>query len=153
VGGWLEGTGAMPSKVAASADLQAQLHMQDEAAVALRQARAQMGALNFDRVESEPVIAGGNVQEIATRRSNRAAHLIEDFMIAANEVMAETLRAAGVPPFAASSERRSDGPHGRPRAAVGRHPSGHARFRRAQRFLARRKQADPLHFPDLSLSI
>ncbi|MEI9974447.1 MAG: RNB domain-containing ribonuclease [Ignavibacteriota bacterium] len=43
-----------------------------------------------------PVISNGNVQEIQARQSNRAAHLIEDFMIAANEVMARTLRDAGV---------------------------------------------------------
>ena len=38
VGAWLEGTAAPPPKVAASADLQAQLKLQDEAAQALREA-------------------------------------------------------------------------------------------------------------------
>jgi len=36
------------------------------------------------------------VVDIAARVHNRAAQLIEDFMIGANEVMARTLRGAGV---------------------------------------------------------
>src|ERR1019366_7047268 len=76
--------------------LQAQLKLQDEAAQALREARHRLGALTFDRVEAQPVIAGGQVQDIQARRHDRAAQLIEDFMIAANEVMARTLRGAGV---------------------------------------------------------
>jgi exoribonuclease-2 len=46
VGAWLEGTAAAPPKVAASADLQAQLKLQDEAAGALREARYRLGALS-----------------------------------------------------------------------------------------------------------
>ncbi len=64
---------------------------------ALREARHRLGALTFDRVGScRPVSSNGNVQDVTARASNRAAHLIEDFMIGANEVMARTLRDAGV---------------------------------------------------------
>ena len=96
VGAWLEGTGPAPAKVAASAELAAQLKLQDEAAGILREARHRLGALTFDRLEAQPVFADGKVQDITARAANRAAHLIEDFMIAANEVMARTLRDAGV---------------------------------------------------------
>src|SRR5581483_797536 len=95
VGAWLEGTGDAPPKVAASQDLQAQLKLQSEAATILCEARHRVGALDFDRVETEAVVTDGNVEEIRARRRNRATRLIEDFMIAANEVMARTLAHAG----------------------------------------------------------
>jgi len=45
VGPWLEGSAPAPPKVAASADLQAQLKLQNEAAQALREQRHRLGAL------------------------------------------------------------------------------------------------------------
>jgi VacB/RNase II family 3'-5' exoribonuclease len=154
VGAWLEATAPPPPKVAASADLQAQLKLQDEAAGALREARGRNGALSFDRIEPEPVIQNGNVTEITARHSNRAAHLIEDFMIAANEVMARTLSDAGV-----SSIRR-----------IVKQPERWARIVELARqhgdslppepdsgalnaLLLRRKKADPVHYPDVSLAV
>jgi VacB/RNase II family 3'-5' exoribonuclease len=154
VGAWLEQTAGPPPKVAASADLQAQLKLQDEAAQALRKARTLLGALSFDRIEPQPVFVNGQVQDITARTSNRAAQLIEDFMIAANEVMARTLRAAGV-----SSIRR-----------IVKAPERWARIVDLARqhgeqlppepdsgalnaVLLRRKIADPVHYPDISLSV
>jgi len=154
VGAWLEGTAGPPPKVTASTDLQAQLRLQDDAAQALREARHRLGALTFDRIEAQPVIEGGVVREIAARESNRAAHLIEDFMIAANEVMAQTLRAAGV-----SAIRR-----------IVKAPERWARIVELARqygetlppqpdsgalnaVLMRRKQADPVHYADVSLTV
>jgi exoribonuclease-2 len=93
---WLEGTGPAPPKVAASPDLQAQLNLQNEAATALREQRHRLGAINFDRIEAEPVIANSQVHDIKARQANLATRLIEDFMIAANEVMARALMDAGV---------------------------------------------------------
>ena len=154
VGTWLEGTAAPPPKLAASAGLQAQLKLQDEAAGALRSARPRLGALTFDRTEAMPVISDGNVTAITTRQSNRAAHLIEDFMIAANEVMAQTLSAAGV----SSIRRIVKEPERWPRMvdlarqlgeALPPDPDSGA----LNAFLMRRKQADPVHYPDLSLSM
>ena len=94
VGPWLEGTGAADAKVAASAELQAQLKLQDEAAVALRAQRVRQGALEFSRAEADPVVVDGKVQSIGTAFHNRATDLIEELMIASNEMMAKTLRAA-----------------------------------------------------------
>ena len=154
VGAWLEGTAAPPPKVAASRELQAQFKLQDEAARALREARHRLGALTFDRTEAMPMISNGNVTQITTRGSNRAAHLIEDFMIAANEVMAQTLSAAGV----SSIRRIVKEPERWPRMvelalqlgeALPPEPDSGA----LNAFLMRRKQADPVHYPDLSLSI
>jgi VacB/RNase II family 3'-5' exoribonuclease len=154
VGPWLEGTAAAPGKVAASAPLQAQLKLQDEAAQALRTERHRLGALTFDRAEAQPVIANGQVRDIAARLANRASQLIEDFMIGANEVMARRLRDAGV-----SSIRR-----------VVKAPERWARIVELAKqygdklppepdagalnaFLMRRKQADAVHYADVSLSV
>jgi exoribonuclease-2 len=95
VGPWLEGKGPADAKVAASAELQAQLRLQDEVAQALRTRRVADGALEFFRVESDPVVVNGKVQSIHEAPQNRATQLIEEFMISANKTMAETLRAAG----------------------------------------------------------
>jgi VacB/RNase II family 3'-5' exoribonuclease len=91
VGAWLEGSGPAPPKVAASADLAAQLKLQDEATQSLFKERARLGALNIDRVEAEAVVTDGKVEGINARKKNRASDLIENFMIAANEVMERTL--------------------------------------------------------------
>ncbi|HTD96775.1 MAG TPA: ribonuclease catalytic domain-containing protein, partial [Edaphobacter sp.] len=95
VGPWLEGKADPDAKVAASPELQAQLRLQNEAARAIREERVSQGALEFNRIEADPVVIDGQVHEIKTAQHNRATDLIEDFMIAANETLAELLRAAG----------------------------------------------------------
>ena len=96
VGPWLEGKAAAPAKVAASAELAAQLKLQDEAAQVLYEERQRMGALNLDREEAEAILDDGKVIGIDVRKKNRASELIENFMVAANGVMARTLAEAGV---------------------------------------------------------
>ena len=154
VGAWLEGTAAPPPKVAASADLQAQLKLQDEAAQALRECRHQLGALTFDRQEAQPVFTAGVVTDITARDHNRAAQLIEDFMIGANEVMARTLRGAGV----SSIRRVVKAPERWPRimelaAQFGEKLPAAPDPGALNAFLMRRKAADPVHYPDISLSV
>jgi len=154
VGAWLEGTGPAPAKVARSAELAAQLKLQDEAAGILREARHRLGALTFDRLEAQPVFADGKVQDITARAANRAAHLIEDFMIAANEVMARTLRDAGV----ASIRRVVKAPERWPRIVELARQCGDTLPAEPDpgalnAFLVRRKAADPVHYADISLSV
>ncbi|HEV2275429.1 MAG TPA: RNB domain-containing ribonuclease [Acidobacteriaceae bacterium] len=93
-GPWLEGSAAPDAKVAAAPVLQQQLRLQDEAAQALRAQRVRLGALEFHRVEAEAEVSDGKVLSLRSSERNRATDLIEDFMIAANEVMARTLKAA-----------------------------------------------------------
>ena len=132
-GAWLEGTAAAPPKIAESPELQAQLKLQDEAAQTLCESRHRLGALDFDRVEMEALFSKGNV-DLVERRRNRASRLIEDFMVAANQVMAQALSRAGV-----SSIRRvvkSPERWARIVALAAEHQeklSGRARFRGAQR--------------------
>jgi exoribonuclease-2 len=154
VGAWLEGKAAAPPKVAASKDLQAQLRLQDEAARKLRDARFRHGALNFDRMEAQAIITDGRVQDIKARVSNHATHLIEDFMIAANETMARSLSSAGL-----SSIRRvvKDPERWNRIVEVARslgdrlppEPDSGA----LNQFLIRRKKADPDGYEHLSLCI
>ncbi len=154
VGPWLETSAPPPPKVAASADLAAQLKLQDEAAALLRKKRQDMGALDFDRAEARTVITGGHVQDIAVNRRNRASMLIEDFMIGANEVMARTLNDNNI----AAIRRVVKSPERWPRivdlaaqhgATLPADPDSQA----LAEFLRAQRQSDPVHYPDLSLAI
>jgi len=150
-GPWLEGTAPAPTQ---SAEMQAQLQLQNEAAHALRAARDRLGALTFDRKEVQPVFENSHVRDIATRASNRAGRLIEDFMIAANEVMARTLRAASV----SSIRRVVKAPERWPRIVqlaghYGERLPDEPDAKALNEFLVRRKNADPVHYPDVSLSV
>ena len=77
VGPWLEGKGPADAKVAASAELQAQLRLQDEAARAMHARRAADGALEFCKSEADPVVIDGRVRAIHEVEQNRATDLIE----------------------------------------------------------------------------
>jgi exoribonuclease-2 len=154
VGPWLEGTAAPDAKVAASPDLQAQLKLQDEVAGLLRAQRQKLGALQFDRVEAQALVTDGQVKGVVAAKRSRADHLIEDFMIAANEVMARTLAASG----RSSIRRVVRSPERWPRIVelAGRYgerlpdePDSVA----LSAFLQKRRAADAVHYPDLSLSM
>ena len=96
VGAWLEGHGPAPAKVAANAELAAQLKLQDAAAQRMEGCRLQHGALDLETIETRPVMPGDQPTEIAQFVKNRATSLIEEFMVAANGVVARTLQDAGV---------------------------------------------------------
>ncbi len=154
VGAWLEGTSAAPPKVAASADLAAQLKLQDEAAQILLSERERMGALNIDRVEAEAIITDGQVQGIDARKKNRASELIENFMVAANGVMARTLMSAGV----SSIRRVVKTPERWPRivelaARYGDKLPPEPDSGALNLFLQKRKSADAVHYADISLAV
>jgi VacB/RNase II family 3'-5' exoribonuclease len=154
VGPWLEGTSAAPPKVAASADLAAQLKLQDEAARSLFEERQRLGALNIDRVETEAIITDGQVQGITTRKKNRASDLIENFMVAANGVMARTLMNAGV----SSIRRVVKTPERWQRivelaARYGDKLPPEPNSGALSLFLQKRKTADAVHYADVSLAV
>jgi exoribonuclease-2 len=154
VGAWLEGRGPEPDAVAKNDALEAQLWLQDRAASLLKQVREQAGALDFDTIEATPVAKDGKIESLAVTRKNRARDLIEDFMIAANVAIARILaernrsairRVVRVP-------RRWD------RIAVIAKQYGVTLPaipdpKALSAFLGARRAADPLRFPDLSLSI
>jgi len=154
VGPWLEGTAATPPKLGASPDLAAQLKLQDEAARMLHDERCRMGALNIDRVEFEAVVSNGEVQGIQMRKKNRASELIENFMVAANGVMARTLKEAGV----SAIRRVVKTPERWPRivelaARYGEKLPAQPDSGALNAFLQKRRAADPDHYADVSLAV
>jgi ribonuclease R len=68
-----------------------------ELAETLRARREEQGSLNFDLLEPELVYQGGRLQSVAAFEANEAHHLIEEFMVAANEAVAGYLSRAGRP--------------------------------------------------------
>lgn len=154
VGPWLEDTSGPDAKVAASPDLQAQLKLQDEAALALRAERVRQGALEFNRTEADPVVVDGAVREIRTAAHNRATDLIEEFMIAANGVAARKLKEAKRSCLrrVVRTPQRWD----RIVELVARHgtklpatPDSGA----LNTFLQKQRDSDSIHYPDLALAI
>jgi VacB/RNase II family 3'-5' exoribonuclease len=154
VGPWLEGSCGPPAKIAGSADLQAQIKLQDEAAQRLRDARYRMGALNFDSIETTPVITDGQITGIHSVQKNRASQLIEDFMIAANGVIARLLSTSHV----SSIRRVVRTPERWDRIVelargLGERLPAEPDSAALSAFLLKRKAADPVHSPDLSLAV
>ena len=154
VGPWLEGEGAAPAKIAASRDLEAQLRLQDEAAQRLRAERHRLGALDLDRNETEAVISDGRVAGIRTRSRNRASQLIEDFMVAANGVIARLLRehrVAAIRRVVRTPERwdRIVELAARTGDTLPADPDSGA----LNRYLMKRRAVDPVHYADISLAV
>src|SRR4029077_20504268 len=136
------------------ADLAAQLKLQDEAAKTLLATRLKLGALTIDREETEAVVADGQVQGIETRQKNRASDLIENFMVAANGVMARTLTSAGV----SSIRRVVKTPERWARivelaARYGDTLPAVADSGALNAFLQKRKAEDAVHYADVSLAV
>lgn len=154
VGAWLEEQGPIPPKIAGRPELIDQVRLQDEAAQRLRGARAVAGALNFESVEATPVVVNGRVVDLAVAKRNRARDLIEDFMVAANRSVATFLLEHG----SASLRRVVREPRRWDRivalaAEIGETLPEKPDSAALGGFLARRRAADPEHFPDLSLSV
>src|SRR5262249_38713793 len=91
LGAWLDGSAPAPPKVAASQDLQAQLKLQNEVAQKLKTQRFEHGALTLQSTELLPILRDEQVVGITSPQKNPATELIEDFMIAANGVVARFL--------------------------------------------------------------
>jgi exoribonuclease-2 len=154
VGAWLEGRGSAPAKVAASAELAAQLKLQDAAAQRMLGSRFQHGALDLETIETRPVMLAEEAVEIARLEKNRATSLIEEFMVAANGVIAKTFDESGV----ASIRRIVRTPKRWDRivavaAGLGATLPADPDSKALNDFLLAQKQKDPDHFPDLSLTV
>jgi VacB/RNase II family 3'-5' exoribonuclease len=152
VGAWLQGTAAAPPKVAASADLEAQLRLQDEVAQKLRSRRYENGALDLQTNEVLPLVLNAQVVDVVKQQKNHATELIEDFMIAANGVVARMLHKVSSLRRIVKQPERWDrivqlaATHGEKLPAE---PDSKA----LNDFLIKRKTADPDHFADLSLAV
>lgn len=154
VGRWLEGNGPMPHEVGAVSGLDENLRLQDRVARKLKAFRHLHGALDLETIETRPVFDGDELKNLEAEKQNRAKDIIEDFMIAANGVTARYLASRRLPSLrrvvripkrwdrivALAAERG---------ARLPKKPDSKA----LDHFLVSAKAADPLRFPDLSLSI
>jgi exoribonuclease-2 len=152
VGAWLEGKSPAPPKVAASSDLQAQLKLQNEVAQRLKQQRFQNGALNLQTDEVHPLVLNDQVIDVVKQQKNHATELIEDFMVAANGVVARMLEKVS------SLRRIVRTPERWDRivqlaASKGEKLPAQPDSKALNEFLLRRKAADPDHFADVSLGV
>jgi exoribonuclease-2 len=152
VAAWLEGKTQAPAEVtAAIAD---NLRLQDKIAQKLRAQRHLRGALELQTLEAQPVFAGDEIKDLQVDETNRAKQIIEDFMIAANDITAVFLKGKQIPSLrrVVRSPKRWDriveiaAQHNFPLPAE---PDSKA----LAGFLNKQKAADPLRFPDLSLVI
>ncbi len=154
VGAWLEGKGPAPAKVAANPELAAQIKLQDKAAQAMQGSRFQHGALDLETIETRPVSLNGEITGLARLEKNRATSLIEEFMVAANGVMARTFDDAHAP----SIRRVVRTPKRWDRIVevaeeLGTSLPAEPDSRALNDFLIAQKQKDPDRFPDLSLAV
>src|SRR5258705_2430429 len=131
--------------------MEAQIELQSEIANRLGEFRREHGALDLDTIQASAVVdEHGKVVDLAVVEPNSARDLIANFMIAANVAMAEFLEAKGGP----SLRRVVRTPKYWSRiveiaAELGEELPGSPDSRALANFLARRKVADPIHFPDL----
>jgi exoribonuclease-2 len=154
VAAWLEKSGPMPEAIAAVPGLAENLQLQNGVAQTLKNFRHIHGALSLETIESKPVFDGDQITALEVEEKNCAKELIEDFMIAANGVTARFLSSKNYP----SIRRVVRVPKnwGRIVEIAGEHgvtlpevPDSKA----LENFLVKEQAADPLRFPDLSLSV
>ena len=151
---WLERSGPVPPGIGTVEGLEENLRLQDSVAQKLKSLRHVHGALNLETIESRPVFEGEELKDLQAEKTNRAKDIIADFMIAANGVAARYLASRKCPSLrrVVRVPKRWDriielaSDHGFP---LPQEPDSKA----LEQFLVRAQAADPLRFPDLSLSI
>ncbi len=154
VSAWLEGNGPLPDAAAMAPGMDVQLRTQDAIAQQLRARRHQEGALEFETFQPRAVFEGEQVVAINLQAHNRARQLIEEVMIATNGCTARYLASKG----GASLRRVVRSPERWLRIVgvakdLGEVLPTQPDAKALEDFLAKRRKADPLRFPDLSLVI
>lgn len=154
VAGWLDGSGPMPGIIGTVSGLEESLRLHDSLAQKLKDLRHVHGALNLKTIELRPVFGGEELMDLEDDKGNRAKEIIEEFMIMANGVTTRYLTSKKFPSFRRivrtpkrwdrivelAAERGSTLPADPDSKAL-------------EQFLVAAKAADPLSFPDLSLSV
>src|SRR5664280_345177 len=154
VADWLEGNGPMPQGIGTVNGLEENLRLQDRVAQKLKALRHLNGALDLETVEARPVFDGDELKDLEAETRNRAKSIIEDFMIAANGVTARYLASKKLPSLrrVVRIPKRWDrivelaAKRG---STLPKEPDSKA----LDQFLVSAKAADPLRFPDLSLTV
>lgn len=154
VAAWLEGNGIMPEAVTAVNGLEENLRLQDRAAQSMKNLRHVHGALSFETIEARPIFDGDEIRDLEVEKRNRAKDIIEDFMIGANGVTARYLSSKKFPSIrrVVRTPKRWEriveiaDEHGFKLPYI---PDSKA----LEDFLTKEKAADPVRFPDLSLTV
>jgi exoribonuclease-2 len=144
----------MPEAVAAVNGLAENLRLQDRVAQSLKNFRHIHGALSLETIETKPVFDGDQISALELEEKNRAKEIIEDFMVAANGVTARYLSSKNFPSIrrVVRVPKRWDRivevarEHG---VTLPEQPDSKA----LEEFLVKEKTADPVRFPDLSLTV
>ena len=154
LGAWLQGEGPIPARVGGVPGLAENLKLQDGVAQKLKSRRHEQGALELETIEVRAEFDGDSVDRLVTQTPNRARNLIEDFMIAANGAVSRFLERRRFPVLrrvVRSPERwqrivalASD---------LGEQLPGEPDAAALNAFLLKRRTADPVRFPDLSLTV
>jgi exoribonuclease-2 len=126
--------------------------LQDEVAQKLKNHRQENGALSLQTEEILPLMLNDQVVDVVQQQKNRATELIEDFMIAANGVVARMLEKVSSLRRIVKQPERWDrivqlaAEHG---GKLPPTPDSKA----LNDFLMKRKAEDPDHFADVSLTV
>lgn len=154
VGAWLQGEGQPPAALSSVPGLAENLRRQDDVAQRLKARRHELGALELETIEARAEFDGDTVARVAALKPNRARTLIEDFMIAANGGIARFLTGREFPVL----RRIVRSPERWQRivelaSTFGEQLPSDPDAPALNTFLLKRRAADPLRFPDLSLTI
>jgi exoribonuclease-2 len=154
VAAWLEGTGPMPKEIGEVDGLGENLRLQDRVSQGLRTFRHEHGALTLETVEARMVFDDGELKDVEAEKGNRAQDIIENFMIAANGITSRFLASRRLPALqrVVRTPKRWDRIRelaAEKRFALPDEPDPKS----LETFLTQAKTADPVHFPDLSLSV
>jgi VacB/RNase II family 3'-5' exoribonuclease len=154
VAAWLDGKSNAPEGLTAIKGLAENLQIQDKVAQTMKMFRHVHGALTLETMETHPVFEEDKLMDLETEEKNRAKDIIEDFMIAANGATARYLNSKMFP----SLRRVVHIPKRWDRiieiaTEVGFTLPAAPDSKALEQFLVKQKNADPIGFPDLSLSI
>lgn len=154
VSAWLDGEGPPPKPIEEIAGLEKQIRLQDKIAAILRLYRHRQGALTLQTVEPQTVFKDEMIVEIKPAKKNRGRNLIEDFMVSANQATAHFLNEHQQPSFrrvVRTPQRWDRIVEITQQYDVQLPPQPDAIA--LEKFLKKQLNDDPLHFPDLSLTI
>jgi VacB/RNase II family 3'-5' exoribonuclease len=154
IGAWLENGGPVPPGLVPIVGLDENLRLQDRVAQNLKALRHMHGALNLETIEARVVFDGDTLKDLEAEKKNRAKDIIEDFMIASNSATVRFLASKKFPSLrrVVRTPKRWDrivelaSEHG---GRLPKEPDSRA----LEQFLLSARAADPVRFPDLSLSV
>lgn len=154
VSAWLDGIGPPPDLISKNIELEAQVRLQDQIAELLFGFRHRQGALTLETIEPAFSFKEEEILNIQVQSKNRGRNLIEDFMIAANRATVNFL----IQNERASLRRVVRQPKRWERIVViaqefGEILPSEPDVKALEKFLVKRRLADPQRFPELSLTI